>query len=115
MNAPAVICRTESRLPCSSYKYLTPSMVQTPKRQTKMISRCSGLLKRSFLSPGTSALGLPMVRWDSRHPPHSWTLPNLAGKVLVIAPDSHTGLADFHPISASSAFKAFQLACCGVQ
>lgn len=54
-----------------------------------MISRYFLLLKWSFLCPGTSVLGQPVVRLERRHILHSWTCPHLVGKVLVIAPDSH--------------------------
>jgi len=56
-----------------------------------------------------------VVRWESSHTPHSCTLPHLVGKVLVIALDSHSELAGFHPIFVSSSFKVFELSCCGVK
>lgn len=60
-------------------------------------------------------LGQPVVRLERRHILHSCTCPHLVGKVLVIAPDSHFGPAEFHPISLSSAFGVFELFCCGAQ
>ena len=60
-------------------------------------------------------LGLPVVRLESRHTLCSWRHPYLVGKVLAIAPDSHFGLVEFHPISVSSAFRVFELSGCGPQ
>lgn len=60
-------------------------------------------------------LGLPVVRLESSHTLRSWTRPHLVGKVLVVAPDSHFGLVEFHSISVSSAFRVFELSCCSAQ
>ena len=67
------------------------------------------------LCPVTSVLGLSVVRLESRHTLHFRTCPHLVGKVLVVAPDSHVELAEFHSISASSAFRVFEPSCCGAQ
>lgn len=58
------------------------------------------LLKWLFLCWGTP---LAAVRLESQHAFHSGTCPHLIGKVLVIAPDSHFGLVEFHTVSVSSA------------
>lgn len=53
-----------------------------------------------------------MVRLESGHTFHSGIRPHLVGKVLVIAPDSHFRLVEFHTISVSSAFGVFEFSCC---